>query len=64
MGLIGIFIGLATEVVGVIKDDDEMVERGFKRTMRGVATTLIGDVAGVSDSVDILNSTIDSEGYT
>lgn len=58
MGLMGMVIGLATEVVGVIKDDKEMVLKGAKRCALGTATFVIGDVFGVSDVVgDVLINT-------
>lgn len=49
MGMFGIAIGAITTVVGVIKDDEELVKKGMKRTAFGTATLLIGDVCGISD---------------
>lgn len=50
MGMFGIGIGAITTVVGVIKDDEELVKKGMKRTAFGTATLLIGDVCGISDA--------------
>ena len=50
MGMFGIAIGAITTVVGVIKDDEELVKKGMKRTAFGTATLLIGDVCGISDT--------------
>lgn len=48
--MFGIAIGAITTVVGVIKDDEELVKKGMKRTAFGTATLLIGDVCGISDA--------------
>jgi hypothetical protein len=56
MGLVGIGIGFVTEMVGIIKDDDELVKKGLKRMARGTATMIIGDVFGVSDTVEAVAS--------
>lgn len=50
MGMFGIAIGAITTVVGVIKDDEELVKKGMRRTAFGTATLLIGDVCGISDA--------------
>ena len=50
MGMFGIAIGAITTVVGVIKDDEELVKKGMKRTAFDTATLLIGDVCGISDA--------------
>ena len=50
MGMFGIAIGAITTVVGVIKDDEDLVKKGMKRTAFGTATLLIGDVCGISDA--------------
>lgn len=54
MGLLGITIGLTTEIVGIIKGDDELVKKGAKRVAFGYGSMLVGDVFGVSDSVDAI----------
>ena len=48
--MFGIAIGAITTVVGVIKDDEELVKKGMRRTAFGTATLLIGDVCGISDA--------------
>lgn len=48
--MFGIAIGAITTVVGVIKDDEDLVKKGMKRTAFGTATLLIGDVCGISDA--------------
>lgn len=50
MGMFGIAAGVITTVVGIVKDDEELVKKGMKRTAFGTATLLIGDVCGVSDA--------------
>lgn len=50
MGMFGIAFGTITTVVGIIKDDEELVKKGMKRTAIGTATLLIGDVCGISDA--------------
>lgn len=50
MGVFGIAAGVITTVVGIVKDDEELVKKGMKRTAFGTATLLIGDVCGVSDA--------------
>ena len=49
MGLFGIITGTATTFIGIIKDDEELIKKGAKRTAYGMATTLIGDYTGISD---------------
>lgn len=48
--MFGIAVGAITTVVGIIKDDEELVKKGMKRTAFGTATLLIGDVGGFSDA--------------
>lgn len=50
MGLLGIGIGVITTAVGLIKDDEELVKKGLKRTAFGSVTLIVGDVCGVSDA--------------
>ena len=50
MGMFGIVVGAITTVVGIVKDDEELVKKGMKRTAFGTATLLVGDVCGVSDA--------------
>lgn len=56
MGLLGMAIGLATEIVGIVTDDEKLVKKGLKRVGIGAATTLAGDFFGFSDSIEILSS--------
>ena len=48
--MIGIAVGVITTAVGIVKDDEEMIKKGMKRTAFGTATLLVGDVCGVSDA--------------
>jgi hypothetical protein len=65
MGLIGIFIGVAaTEVVGIINDGEELIKKGMKRVAFSTGTMFIGDVLGISDSIDIVSSIANSDDYT
>lgn len=64
MGWFGITTGAITELVGIITDDDELKEKGVKRMGRGAATLIIGDVFGISDTVDVITSFTDSSGVT
>lgn len=50
MGMFGIAFGAITTVVGIVKDAEEMVKKGMKRTALGTATLFIGDVCGISDA--------------
>ena len=50
MGMFGIVVGAITTVVGIVKDDEELVKKGMKRTAFGTATLIVGDVCGVSDA--------------
>ena len=50
MGMFGIVVGAITTVAGIVKDDEELVKKGMKRTAFGTATLLVGDVCGVSDA--------------
>jgi len=59
MGVIGIAIGVATEIAGIIKGDEKLVKKGVKRTLFSTGTMLIGDPFGFSDSADILSTISD-----
>ena len=48
--MFGIAVGVIKTVAGIVKDDEEMVKKGMKRTAFGTATLLVGDVCGVSDA--------------
>jgi glutamate synthase domain-containing protein 3 len=50
MGMFGIVAGAITTAVGIIKDDEELVKKGMKRTAFGTATLIVGDVCGFSDA--------------
>lgn len=50
MGMFGIVAGAITTAVGIIKDDDELIKKGMKRTAFGTATLIVGDVCGISDA--------------
>lgn len=50
MGMIGIALGTITTVVGIVKDDEELIKKGMRRTAFGTATLLVGDVCGISDA--------------
>ena len=60
MGLIGIFIGAATEVIGFINDDEELIKKGMKRVAFSTGTMFVGDVLGISDSMDIVSTIANS----
>lgn len=49
MGMFGIVAGAITTAVGIIKDDEELVKKGMKRTAFGTTTLILGDVCGFSD---------------
>lgn len=59
MGLYGIGKGLLIGTVGIIKEDDEMIKKGLKKVVFGTATMMVGDVLGVSDTIDALTSISD-----
>lgn len=59
MGFIGMGIGLATEFIGIVTGDDEMVKKGCKRTLISCGTTLIGDWIGISDALDVASGASD-----
>ena len=48
--MFGIAVGVITTVAGIVKDDEEMVKKGMKRTAFGTATLLVGGVSGISDA--------------
>lgn len=50
MGMFGIVAGAITTAVGIIKDDEELVKKGMKRTAFGTATLIVGDVCGFLDA--------------
>lgn len=50
MGMFGIAVGVIKTVAGIVKDDEELVKKGMKRTAFGPATLLVGDVCGISDA--------------
>lgn len=48
--MFGIAVGVIKTVAGIVKDDEELVKKGMKRTAFGPATLLVGDVCGISDA--------------
>ena len=64
MGLFGIGIGVITTVVGIVKDDEKLIKRGQRQMAIGTGTLIVGDVFGVSDTVDVVSSLTNSDGIT
>ena len=48
--MFGVAVGVITTGAGIVKDDEELVKKGMKRTAFGTATLLVGDVCGISDA--------------